>query len=890
MGWHRAFILNLIGCFIAMSISAQPYTIVVAENASPRVRYGAQRLAEAMKSSNLDATVANKTSGAGQNILLQGPSGPIPSESPDAHDSYVIRTMQPPFTITGADDSGILYGSLDLAERIRETKAIPNDLHVVESPVYRLRGPCIGMQKTYILPGRRVYEYPYTPELFPFFYDKQHWTEYLDFLAEHRMNTLYLWNGHPFSSLVRVPEYPEAVEVSEDVFKQNQEMFHWLTAEADKRGIWVVQMFYNILLPQPFAEKHGLETQLKAPHPIAADYTRKAVAQFVKEYPSVGLMFCLGEALQGIDNQRDWCVNVILPGIKDGMTLAGLKEEPPVIIRTHATDLRQIMPDALKVYKNLYTEQKYNGESLTTHEPRGRRQALHQAMASLGSTHMINVHILANLEPFRYGAQRFIQKSMQAGRDRLGAKGLHLYPLFYWDWPVSPDKTDVPLKQIDRDWIWFEAWARYAWNPDIDETSDRAYWIERLTAHYGTPEAAKHILDAYNDSGECAPRILRRYGITEGNRQTMALGMTLDQLVNPDRYSPFEELWESQSPPGERLQEFVQKQWKKQPHEGETPPQINDEVLKFSQQAVDAIEAAEKSVTVNRDEFLRLKNDIHCIRAISQNYVEKVNAAVCVLRFGYSNDIKDMEQAEKHLAASLEHYRTLTNLTKDTYKFANSMQTTMRRVPVLGQIDGKPANYHWTQLLPVYEKELSDFRAKLEKLKSQPIATVDESTIKPLPAAAVTVLGTLETFDIQVGAKIFTDQKLTIQSLAPELVGLKGVRIAHQLARDGTPVEFETAGPVQVLIGYVKSDDPAWRKPPNLETDALAGEHGGVDPVIQNALTITDLPAINVHVMTYPAGKHKLDLRGQGSYLILGFVPSTTEISRRDAGRRAAMD
>jgi hypothetical protein len=28
------------------------------------------------------------------------------------------------------------------------------------------------MQKTYILPGRKVYEYPYTPELFPWFYDK----------------------------------------------------------------------------------------------------------------------------------------------------------------------------------------------------------------------------------------------------------------------------------------------------------------------------------------------------------------------------------------------------------------------------------------------------------------------------------------------------------------------------------------------------------------------------------------------------------------------------------------------------------------------------------------------------------------------------------------------
>src|SRR5206468_11260668 len=109
---------------------------------------------------------------------------------------------------------------------------------------------------------------------------------------------------------------------------------------------------------------------------------------------------------------------------------------------------------------------------------------------------------------------------------------------------------------------------------------------------YGARAAAEKILDAYNNSGECAPRLLRRFGITEGNRQTMSLGMTLDELVDPAKYHPFEELWESQSPPGERLQEYVDREWNKQPHEGETPPQIIGEVLEFSRKAVDEIDAA----------------------------------------------------------------------------------------------------------------------------------------------------------------------------------------------------------------------------------------------------------------------------------------------------------
>ena len=106
-------------------------------------------------------------------------------------------------TIIGNDDSGALYGCLELARRVRGANKMPAGLNFSDAPVMVLRGTCIGMQKTNILPGRRVYEYPYTPELFPFFYDKAFWNEYLDFLAQNRMNVLFLWNGHPFPSFVR---------------------------------------------------------------------------------------------------------------------------------------------------------------------------------------------------------------------------------------------------------------------------------------------------------------------------------------------------------------------------------------------------------------------------------------------------------------------------------------------------------------------------------------------------------------------------------------------------------------------------------------------------------------------------------------------------------------
>ena len=868
-------------------------SLVLATNSAPRIRFGAERLASALKATghepafliaaagtNRTVLIANIANAEGKSLLVNA-RFPAPASAPGQEGFELITATNGTIAVLGADDSGVLYGCLELAKRIRQFGGIPPSTQFRDAPTFVLRGPCIGMQKTYILPGRRVYEYPYTPELFPFFYDKQFWQDYLDFLVENRFNTLYLWNGHPFASLVKLPEYPYALEVSEDTFHKNQEMFRYIAQEADKRGIWLVQMFYSIILSKPFAEKNGISTQLAAPTPIAADYMRKSIAEFVREYPNVGLMVCLGEALQGLTNQVHWFTDTIAPGIKDGMKAAGLTAQPPVVLRTHATDATVVVPEALKVYTNLYTEAKFNGESLTTWEPRGVRQQLHQTMSKLGSTHLINVHILANLEPFRYGAQRFIQKCVIAARDRLGARGVHLYPLCYWNWPDSPDKTDPPLKQWKRDWIWFEAWARYSWNPDIPEAEDRAYWIRRLTEYYGNTNAAARILDAYNDAGECAPRLLRRFGITEGNRQTLSLGMTLDELVNPQKYSPFPELWESQSPPGERLQEYADKEWKHETHEGETPPQIIREARNFASSAESEINSAARWVTKNRDEFLRLRKDVEAIRLMSQFYYFKVQAAMDVLRYQHSKDMKDMVSARQYLADSVGEYWHLTKLTTDTYRFVNSMQTSQRKIPLPGGVNGVGTNYHWSHLQPYYLKEFSRFSEELARLRTADTnAGPATPASAPLRAAPFKLLSpNAETYTVQKGARVFTDGSSVINAIAPELDGLTGIRFSHEAAKTAVPlIEFEVSQPVRVLVGYFQSKERGWLQVPNLETAAHADDRGGLDAVFRNAVAIEGLPAVNVHAFRYEAGRHKLELIGQGSFLVLGIVP-------QDAGK-----
>ncbi|HEY4789216.1 MAG TPA: hypothetical protein VIH57_24370, partial [Bacteroidales bacterium] len=719
-------------------------------------------------------------------------------------EGYEIKSNGNLILITGSDASGSLYGCLELADRVKAQGKLPEKIDITDQPEMVMRGTCIGLQKPVYLPGRDVYEYPITPETFPWFYDKALWIKYLDLLVENRMNSLYLWNGHPFASLVKLKDYPYAVEVDDETFKKNEEMYHFLTTEANKRGIWVIQMFYNIIVSKPFAEKNGLKTQDRNRPiiPIIADYTRKSIAAFVEKYPNVGLMTTLGEAMNTEEDDVKWFTETIIPGVKDGLKALGRTEEPPIILRAHDTNAKLDIEAALPLYKNLYTMWKYNGESLTTYEPGGPWAMKHRELSKLGSIHIANVHILANLEPFRYGSPDFIQKSVLAMHKDLGANGLHLYPqASYWDWPYTADKTDPRLMEMDRDWIWYQAWSRYAWNCNRDRTSEIGYWTKQLGDFYGCGEEGKDILEAYEQEGEIAPKLLRRFGITDGNRETLTLGLFMSQLVNPKKWKVYPDFYASNGPAGEILIDYAEMEWKKEPHVGETPPQIIREVVQHGNRAVEAIDKAEPFVTLNKEEFSRLKNDMYCYRALADFFSEKVNAAMLVLRYNYSHDINDLEKAVPFLEKSLEYYKKLVSLTKDTYLYANSMQTKQRRIPVGGN-DGK--NKTWEELLPQYEAEFVTFKKNLQMLKSSASIFEIKALNKPFEPVTVKLLDKgLSLIPVEKNQKIFSDKDWIIKDFADELRNLSFIRFSMDEQKSApTAIHFKSDKPVRVLVGY----------------------------------------------------------------------------------------
>jgi hypothetical protein len=860
----RSTLAFLVLSFAGSAAFAAPHVIHSA-HPTPRERFAAQRL---------EASVAHLP--GNERILLATRHDPllarydksIPDFWPDAKEAFLLRRIPNSDTIivTGFDPSGVLYGALDLINLIQQQHAIPAALDIEDHPQLKLRGVAVGLQKPEITYEGAEYDYRYTPQNFPWFYDKAAWTKYLDQLADEHINTLYLWNGHPFTSLLKLPKYPEAQELPTAQLEQNIAMFHWLTAEADKRGIWVLQGFYNIHLSHTFAKAHGVPFHLSAPTPLASDYTRYVISEFIRQYPNVGLFMTLGEAM-GPHYGPEWLTKTIIPGVLDGLAeqekeVGHPVPQPPIVVRAHATDIDEVMKEAKPLYANIDTMFKWNGESLTWTNVRGPVRAQFERLVADSNVQIANIHLLSDLEPFRWGDPDFIRQTV-LNFQRIGIGGVHVYPLRYWDWPYTADNTTPRLLQTDRDWVWFESWARYAWNPNRDPQKEHAFWVDQFAQRFGTPEAGEHLLAAYELSGICAPTLLPRIGITEGNRQVLSLGMIMPQLIDAARYNPAQTLWTGDAPDGERLDEYVANEFTHKPHHGQTPIGVAAEVAASSAKAVTEAEAAAPGIRPeDRPEYERVVNDMRCIAALMAFYNHKTQAAALVMLFGYDHDTAHLHQAETFLAASVQDFEHLTQLTDTTYRNAAGMETSQRQIPVRGG----PDTNRWSDLLPVYQKELATFQQSLKTLGTSTPAAA-EPTPTRLPEVAFTLApGAGETFKVEPGASLYTDRNAPIVSVAPELNGLTGIRVSTQ---QSTSIHFTLAKPAQILVGFFKSDShkalnvsPATEQWNILLPDAVTEQRG--------------LP-ITVWTKPLPAGENDLDL-GKGAYIVLGFIPEDTHV------------
>ena len=641
-------------------------------NDDPRIAWGIAQATAALEqaglaASQLDVSVTTATTGKPEGYRLIVADG-------KAH-------------VEGFDAAGALYGCLDLGRRVRELGRLPDSLEVTDGPRLSLRGTCILLMKL------GTYDYPVTPDEFPFFYDKALWTEYLDFLTANGFNYIAFWNGHPFDYFVKLDKYPEAqAGMDPALIARNHDMLMWLGAEAAKRNIWLMFQFYNIHTSVYFQKAHNLPAWNPKPTPLLTEYTGYCIERFVSEFPGVGLYVCPGEALQ-LEYTSDWINNVIFEAVKrTGKT-------PPIMVRAWGIDLEH-MKRLVGHYPRLYTEHKFNVEMIagTEIDPAAKD------WAAVTGNHVVNIHCLGNLEPFRWNPPSYIQKCMQSAVGAY-ATGLHLYPRKAWRWPYGCDKTDAPELQWHRDRLWFEMWGRYAWNPDRDPDAERQYWLGVLAERYGDAAAAP-LLESFEAGADVLPAIQRLLWIGNDNHTVVSAGATMNQLAAAPGI-PF-----LPTPGVARMPEYIAAKKEGKPVAETSPMAFLAQKANEAEKSALAADKGASTATANRDEARRIASDAEAVQTIARFYREKSKAAVAKALADVGIDAAANAKAcLDGLRASVGDFRHLTKLTNNTYE-------SLSDVPAWNPSKELPCPYGWKDLLPLYNSKLAETEAAFARPNS----------------------------------------------------------------------------------------------------------------------------------------------------------------------------
>ncbi len=203
--------------------------------------------------------------------------------------SLAIGSNANTIAVTGADDQGLAWAILDLADQVRQTGSLDRARAVEEQPANRIRSIIR----------------PFVSEVEDkaWFYDKAGWREYLTMLATHRFNRFSLTFGigydftrevrdsylhFPYPFLVRVPGYDVGVPGVDDAERQrNLDTLRFIGEETVKRGmhfqvgIWTHAYNFD---DSPNADRKitGLNPQNHAP------YCRDALRAVLEACPTIG--------------------------------------------------------------------------------------------------------------------------------------------------------------------------------------------------------------------------------------------------------------------------------------------------------------------------------------------------------------------------------------------------------------------------------------------------------------------------------------------------------------------------------------------------------------------------------------------------------------------------
>lgn len=700
---------TLLGCFSAAF--SQPVRLVY-DKASPQANYAAEKLEKSIMVKGY--TITN--SQAAIVITLSTNSRQLGEEA------YQIQANGSKIAVTGGDSRGMIYGSLSLAEAVRNGGRLEAVKSISEAPHYAFRAIKFDLPwDTYRHSDALDLHYETCRDL-------NYWKAFLDMMVENRLNSLTLWNLHPYTFMIRPKNFPEASPFNDAELAEWKALFSGIFRMAKERALDTYIIPFNIFVSPQFSKAHNVAMDnLHHDFFVKGDtselvkrYTRECVTQMLQEYPEItGMGLTLGEGMAGMTPQEreDWMNQTII----EGMRLAGRKlkliHRIPFSSTTGSLSTTSIETEKLTrkeleaqgqlsfLQPPIYADLKYNwshahstpklvkvhgGKLYDTYfKPEPKTYKITWTVRNedffclrWGVPDFIRSHIATN-------NQSYVGGYMIGSETYIPAKDYFTRPGIAVNWKYA----------FERQWLFYKLWGRLLYNPQTPDAVFRAEFINR----YG--KEGVNLLQASSLAGKTPLRLGSLFDFTmdltlysEGfmamdNKKKRVEYISVDRLIHqpvtdPDYVSVADYvkgLTDGTSFAPDKV----------------TPPVLAD---LLEQDCSKALQLVTGINTAGNAALPFEVADIKTWAFMGLHFAEKLKGAVALQTYRTKGGEAAKQAAVKHLEHALQYWDEVVRITHPLY---NSMPLVhLSEQGGIRSEENKHLTFHWEKIRPDVAKDV----------------------------------------------------------------------------------------------------------------------------------------------------------------------------------------
>jgi hypothetical protein len=493
---------------VKAALEKQKFTVEMLPVSALKTAYANKKVVIALASDTV-ATAA---------LTSQGGSG-VSGLGEQAYGLRTTETPQKSFWALGGDANGAMYGGLQLAENI-SFSGFTGKPDGTESPAILRRGIKLNLpfDKESATYGKTKVDGANNAILNV--WDMTFWATWFDEMARHRYNVISIWNNHPFTSMIKLPDYPDvAIQDVTDfngkkkslTIDEKIEFWRKVMAYAKARGFEFYLVNWNIWTDGA-SGKYGITDDKKkaATSPETIAYMRKCMTTLLETYPELaGFGITQGEHMSEDDDD-----NSVFLGKTFGAGMADYARRHPerkltFIHRWHLADFTTLKKNfgELMALPSVKFEMSFK-YSLAHMYSAALPQRMDEKQIKPLRENKLRSWLTVRNDDFYYhnwGDPAFARAYVNG----MIAKGDWFAGFYMGSDGYSPTRTFFSkhsvtqgLLEVQRQWYMFMLWGRLAYNPATADT----VFQNRMALKY--PEvSAEKLFAAWSAASRGLPKV-----------------------------------------------------------------------------------------------------------------------------------------------------------------------------------------------------------------------------------------------------------------------------------------------------------------------------------------------------------------------------------------------